>query len=175
MTSKNKNNIGATPGKLAVIAILAIVLAVVIASNFGASEAPASEITAEASPLAAEVPTASTANASGPAATATSDTSGNPFGEFATDDNWPTLPISEATTFDPMAAAPWAASSAGGDNGLSDAQISELMAAKNAIILMSGGTRVARIGSQEFRVGDKVGRFRIVDISSQGITLSEPE
>jgi hypothetical protein len=91
------------------------------------------------------------------------------------DDDWHELPLSAVTKHDPFAIADWAmAAQAGGLAGdvASEKQINELLAAKDAIIFMAGEKRVARIGNQEFRVGDTIGRYKISDITAQGVVLS---
>ena len=77
---------------------------------------------------------------------------------------------------DPFAMSAWAApaqSDSAGDEAFNENQINELLSSKDAIIFMAGDKRVARIGKQEFRVGDTVGHYRISDITSQGVVLSE--
>jgi hypothetical protein len=162
---------GATPGKLALIAVLALVLVGVIATNWPAApEAPADEPkTARRTPAAPTV--VNSEQQTQPA------TSAGPFGEFAEDSHWQELPLRQVTSFDPLATAEWAKLPELAADGTvrTETQINELLAAKEAIIFVSGDKRVARIGDQEFQVGDRVGRYRISDISSRGVVLSESE
>jgi hypothetical protein len=173
---------GATPAKLALIGILTLVLFGVVASNWPISaatdEAEAAETGATgASPVAvAAAPTAVAASAAG-APAEQAGTPASPFGEFATDDNWPETPLSEVTKFDPLAVSEWALPPEAQQKAekYDAVQIKELLKAENAIIFMAGDTRVARIGTREFRVGDVIGGFKISDISSRGVVLSEVE
>ena len=50
-----------------------------------------------------------------------------------------------------------------------------LLAAENAIILVSGDKRIARVGEHEYQVGDVIGRYKISEISSKGVVLSEAQ
>jgi hypothetical protein len=168
---------GATPAKLALIGILTLVLIGVVASNW-----PKSAATDEAE--AAETGTsAASPDAAAPAVSATgapadqTETPTSPFGEFVTDDNWPETPLGEVTKFDPLAVSDWALPPEAQQKAekYDAVQIKELLKAENAIIFMAGDTRVARIGTREFRVGDVVGGFKISDISSRGVVLSEVE
>jgi hypothetical protein len=164
--------LGATPGKLALIAVLAIVMIGVIASNWPSAAAPpVDETAAEPQPPVAAATTEASPQTQ-PAVPA------GPFGEFAADQHWPELPITEVTKYDPFAEAHWAAppkpvESAESGPAYNEEQINELLAAKNAIIFVSGDKRVARIGEQEFQVGDVLGHYKITDITPKGVVLSE--
>ncbi|HEX6963190.1 MAG TPA: hypothetical protein VF175_15090 [Lacipirellula sp.] len=169
MSRQAKDKLGATPGKLALIAVLALVLVGVIASNWTSGGGPPAT-----KPAASAKPAQAVESAAAPAATPAAKPAAGPFGEFAEDGDWPELPRSEITKFDPMMKAAWAkpAVTAEGDV-VSDVQISELLAAKNAIIFMAGDKRVARIGDNEYQIGDVIGRYQISDITSRGVVLSE--
>jgi hypothetical protein len=182
MNAAGGATIGATRGKLAAVGGLAVVLVAVVASNFrGAAIEPAVAAAPEAvATPAIEVPAAA-ASAGGPveATTAGAATTADPFGEFAVDADWPRYDLDKLVGFDPLAAPDWMASSeqaaATGDEGVDPEQsLKEIQEAQNAIILITGEHRVARIGSQEYHVGDMVGPYLITDISSAGIVLSDP-
>jgi hypothetical protein len=174
--------IGATRGKLAVVGGLAAVLVAVVASNFrGAAIEPA----VAATPEPAEAPAAAAPAVVVPtetpveAASAATPTTADPFGKFAVDADWPRYDLDKLVGFDPLAAPAWYAPSeqeaTAEAAGVDPAQsLRELQEAQNAIILVTGEHRVARIGSQEYRVGDMVGPYLITDISSAGIVLSDP-
>jgi hypothetical protein len=171
MSRPAPNKLGATPGKLALIAVLALVLVGVIAANWpSAPEAPADEPqTARRLPKAPPA-----ANAGQPNQGATPV---GPFGEFAEDGHWPELPLREVTSFDPLATAAWAKppEETAEVNVRTESQLNELLVAKEAIIFVSGDKRIARIGDKEFQVGDRLGRYQISDISPRGVVLSESE
>jgi hypothetical protein len=180
MKADKRDRIGATRGKIAVVGALGAVLVTVLASNFrGAAEEPAvASLTADAAatPVA---PAAPQAPALAPAATASQSpnrpTTAAPFGEFAADGDWPAYSLEKLVRFDPFAAPAWMAvtEQSAEDDQDDDQTLKDLQEAQNAIILVTGDQRVARIGSQEYRVGDMVGAYRITDISSAGIVLSD--
>jgi hypothetical protein len=165
-----RDRIGATPAKLSLIGVLALVLAAVVASNWPTSAAPATATPPQVSPA--------TSAGYSPAPPATTGAAGSipasPFGKFAADDPWPERPLSQVTSFDPFAPAAWATPPAAEDiaETYSVEQISELLSTGNAIILSAGDTQVARIGTHEFRVGDMIGGFKISDISPRGVVLT---
>jgi hypothetical protein len=169
MSRPPKDKLGATPGKLALVTVLVLVLVGVVASNWpSAAPSPQEEIAADnAPPARREKATPAVGAAAKSAEVAT------PFDEFAEDGHWPDLPMSEVTKFDPLAKAAWAQPAVGAEGEVSNAQISELLTAENAIIFMSGDTRVARIGENEYHIGDVIGRYQISDITSRGVVLSE--
>jgi hypothetical protein len=162
MKRQAKKKAGATKGQLVLIAILGVVLVAVVASNFSSDDAPQLALTTPDERPAA-VPLAPGATPGVPNQT--------PFGEYAVDQNWPRVPVEDVVKFDPLA------------DGKADApvapvynaeEIDELRKAQDAIIFMTGGETVARIGSKEFHVGDIVGGLEIREISSAGIVLGEP-
>ena len=179
MSEPRRLQVGATPGKIALIGVLSIGLVGVIAKNWFGSSEPEEESATTESHITAAAATAPTMAVTPPAvstgSSANATAADNPFGEFVADDDWPEAPLDEVIKYDPFATAHWAtAAEAGGQAGdvVSEKQISELLAAKDAIIFMAGDTRVARIGKQEFRVGDTIGRYKISDITAQGVVLS---
>lgn len=178
---KSRDRVGATPGKLALMAVLAVLFVAVIASNWPSSGGPAVGVAAGAPAAEASRPTTILSPPSGGSANASdspqTESATSPFGEFAADENWPDVSLKAATSFDPLAIASWAAPAVAEneDSGFTEEHVKELLGAQNAIILMSGETRLARIGDREFKVGDTIGHFRISDISAQGVVLSELE
>lgn len=169
--SQPRVNVGATPGKLALVGVLAVVMVIVIASNWPSAAAPPD---ADAT-LAAEPP--------GPGVVATSAVTTNlqepvpvgPFGEFAEDHHWPELSMKEVTAIDPLAVSAWAVPLAAASEQSLDEQeqVEALISGENAIILVSGDKRIARIGDREYQVGDVVGHLQISEISAKGVVLSE--
>ena len=84
----------------------------------------------------------------------------------------------QVDSFDPLAAPSWMAPAervaATADEESDATTLEELRSAASAIIIIADGQRIARIGSQDYHVGDFVGPYQITDISSAGIVLSEP-
>jgi hypothetical protein len=167
MSQPSRDKVGATPAKLALIGVLALVLAAVIVSNWPESAPPAMAAASAATPEVAVAAPESTA----------AEQASSPFGQFADDADWPERPIKEVIAHDPFAVAAWAIppEGLGEDKKTTEKRIQELLHAESAIIFMSGDKRVARIGGQEFQVGDVIGGFKISDISSRGVVLSEAE
>ena len=161
MKSPSRDRIGATRGKLALVGVLAVALAYVMASNVRALRGAG--MPAVAAPAVAA---------------ATSDmvsTPEQPFGEFGEDDDWPRVSWGQAAQFDPFRAPPWMARAEPGDAVATETRTLEaLRKAQSVIVVVADGERLARIGDHEFRVGDFVGPYQIIDISSAGIELSEP-
>ena len=165
------DRIGATRGKLALMGVLAVVLVCVLASNFRGS---ATELA-----LTAPSPAAAPGELAGAAAESVEASGPSPFGEFAADGDWPQTNVETIVDFDPLAAPPWKAVSEvtradAANADTTEQTLEQVQQATNAIIFISGGQRVARIGTQDYHVGDMVGRFQITDISSAGLVLSEP-
>jgi hypothetical protein len=149
------------------VGVLAVILIGVVAKNIrGPSEEPSA-----AAPAVAPTTSGTDASAlvaSKPAA------GGSPFEEFAVDADWPAPSLEQLVNFDPFAPPASVAASENGTDSTDDS-LSNLRQAQDAIIFVTGGERVARIGETEYHVGDAVGRFRITEISSAGIVLSEPQ
>ncbi|HYO25645.1 MAG TPA: hypothetical protein VEQ85_11940 [Lacipirellulaceae bacterium] len=170
MTPVPPNRIGATRGKLALVAILAVVLAYVVASNFrGSAEEPfvAPEAAAPSENIAS-LP-------GGEPRRAPASNIQSPFGEFAVDRPWKTPPLDQLAGFDPLALPSWKAAPAeAAEENPAAPSLDDIQQADSAIIFVTGNERVARIGDQDYHVGDHVGRLEVKDISSAGIVLSEP-
>ena len=173
MSGANPKGARATRGQLALVGVLALILVGVIANNFGGGGedvalAPATPVPV-ASAGAAPVGDAATA-----IATKSAEQAG-PFGDFAVDKDWPDKPLDKLVEFDPLAPPAWVDAPAEDADAANNTGLEELQQAQNAIIFVTDGVRVARIGEQDYHVGDAIGRFRITDISSAGIVLSDPE
>jgi hypothetical protein len=162
--------LGATPGKLALVAVLALVMMGVVASNWPSDGAAPVVDIAEG---AVEAPVAAAESPATPAGTAAAN---GPFGAFAVDRHWPSRSVREAAGYDPLAASDWIKPPVASTGpAITEQQINELLAAQNAIIFVAGDKRIARIGEQEFQVGDSIGRYIISDITAQGVVLNEIE
>jgi hypothetical protein len=167
MSGAKSRSAGATRSQLALVGVLAVILIGVVAKNL---RGPAEEPSAAAPAVAPTTsgPDASALVASKPAA------GGSPFGEFAVDADWPAPSLEQLINFDPFAPPASVAAVELGNDSTEDS-LSNLRQAQDAIIFVTGDQRVARIGETEYHVGDAVGRFRITEISSAGIVLSEPQ
>ncbi len=172
MKRAQRDRVGATRGKLALVGVLAAALVCVLAVNFGGQGDgdDASQAAEAAAPATGEL-------AVDELAASATEPGANPFGKFAQDDDWPKPALDKLVGFDPMAAPAWiapverAAIAETGEAGATS--LEELRNAASAIIFIADGQRVARIGTQDYHVGDFVGPYRITEISSAGIVLSE--
>jgi hypothetical protein len=184
MNAQGRDRVGATRGKLAVVGVLAVVFVGVLASNFRtaadepiAAALPAEQPGAIALPALAAVERPANGSQLQPEAKAMQARAATPFGEFAEDGDWPEYSLDKLVSFDPFGTPTWLAAPEPAAEATAEAvsqSLQEFQEAQNAIILVSGDQRVARIGSQEYRVGDMVGPYQITEISSAGIVLSEP-
>ncbi len=184
MNAQGRDRVGATRGKLAAIGLLAVVFVGVLASNFRtaadepiAAALPAGQPSAVVSPAIPAVEGPSNGPQIQSEAEPTHAKAATPFGEFAEDGDWPEYSLDKLVSFDPFGTPTWMAAPEPVAEGPAEADsqsLKEFQEAQNAIILVSGDHRVARIGSQEYRVGDMVGPYQITEISSAGIVLSEP-
>lgn len=167
---------GATPGKLALIAVLAVVLVVVLAVQFGGSFGagrPAEReerrgesreqraASGESSPLVTHHSPPATPYSSRP---------------------WPKLELADVTDFDPFAAPKPApepsetlaatVESAAAQEEQDAAFLEQLrQEGVQAVIGSAHNGRAALIGSQIVRVGDVLGGFRVVGIEPDGVVL----
>jgi hypothetical protein len=166
MSGAKIKSAGATRGQLALVGVLALVLVGVIGNNLrGAAEEPAAP---------APQVVAATSEPAQPRLIAAKPTiTDGPFGEFAAEADWPEPSLEQLVNFDPFAPPASVAVDVPGSDSTNDS-LRNLSEAKDAIIFVTGNQRVARIGETEYHVGDAVGRFRITEISSAGIVLSEP-
>ena len=167
MSGAKSKSAGATRGQIALVGVLAVILVGVVANNLrGPAEGPSAAIPAVVP--ATNGPDSPALVANKPAA------DGSPFGEFAVDADWPAPSLDQLINFDPFAPPASVAAVEQGNDSANDS-LSNLKQAQDAIIFVAGDQRVARIGETEYHVGDAVGRFRITEISSAGIVLSEPQ
>ncbi|MCA9230680.1 MAG: hypothetical protein KDA57_08510 [Planctomycetales bacterium] len=187
-TSNLMQRTGATPAKLALVAVLAIVLVTVIVVQLPENQ-PALE------PAQAH----STASANQP----NQQINGKPIQEKPNQElskdpdtkrptgprEWPELSIDGAIAFDPLAAPEWlvAAMEANDDSGVRNRFVSEVQRqARNAevlaqlreqgtsiVVITNTGEKRATIGEQSLRIGDQIEGFQITDITKQGVVLSE--
>jgi hypothetical protein len=177
MNRKQGDRKDATRGKLILVGVLVVVLVCVLASNFrGSANEPAPVAPSPAADARGPAPAPVAAQATTVQAPAASL---GPFGEFAADGDWPAAALVKLVSIDPLKAPPWMAVSETVPTEETAADpmqqtLEQVQQAQSAIIFISGGHRGARIGTQDYHVGDMVGRFQISDISSAGIVLSEP-
>ncbi|MEM6331291.1 MAG: hypothetical protein AAF790_13730 [Planctomycetota bacterium] len=173
---QTKNRRAGPPrGKLIIVGVLAVVLVGVWGNALlnGGRKPPADALRRRRAAAAASRPTPAVAPSTQAGVTPAAD-------PIAID--WPQVPLSQAVLNDPFGKPEWAvppapsvAAEAETDAPLAAASATpeQLRDAGASVILISGGERVAVIGDIEVRVGDAVGRYTVLDITPQGVVLSE--
>lgn len=166
---------GATPGKLALIGVLAIILTYVIVSQLPSTPPPRLELVTPEPAASAVAPVAPLAAV--PAEQAVS-------GE-ARAKPWPAADLDAVVRFDPFAAPAWAVASAanlslaGSPAAAAANQRAEALAKLRtlgaAVIMEVDGEPLALVGEQQIRVGDRLEGFQVKQITESGIILTTEE
>lgn len=174
--------IGATPAKLALVGVLAVVLLVVIVGQLPTSQAP--------SEIASRQTTQSNEQSKRPKLAQTKkQTEGSLEKTKAAPRVWTEMTVESIVAFDPLAKPDWLitaeASLVDGSEGIfSDksqreakkaAVLKQLMQEGTKIVVISSGEKRATLGEQQVRIGDQFEGFEITDITKQGVVLSELE
>lgn len=95
-------------------------------------------------------------------------------------EDWPSLPLDQATLNDPFAKPRWAIvvkekpaeSQAPIEIGQTTTR-EQMEQAGASMIVIAGDTKIATIGNQEVRVGDVLGGFTVVDITPAGVVFAD--
>lgn len=169
---------GMTPGRAAIMAVLALALVAVwgpqlVSSGDGppaisvvtpTKPAPATTVARPALSLPTTKPqTASTATAPKPAKKRAI----------------PKFTASEAGAYDPFAAPAWspaavsllAGSEAGGSNADAEDRFEAIRSRGVAMILVSPDGKAAQLGDRTVRVGDQIDGFEVIDITPTGVVF----
>jgi hypothetical protein len=178
-----KSKVGATPGKLVLIAVLAVILVGVLIFQFsGKEEPPPPRHRAEVKRPAAARPAARRTRA---AASTPVEADAAKKGR-----HWPEMALEEVVQHDPFAVppalrpptppVPAAAAPKAPDKARREEvrrQREQTLAAirKQGVqmVFLGKEKRIAIIGDRRVRVGDVFDGFRVTDIGSDGVTLSE--
>ncbi|QDU54769.1 hypothetical protein [Aeoliella mucimassa] len=179
MTTRQSQNwmeqVGATPGKLALIGVLALVLVFVLVRNFRGTSAPKVELATPAEVAASTRPNARERTpklrvAITPAIEA-----------------WPQPVLEEVLSHDPLALPTWARTSPEVNSGprsltgggpiaptASPQQqaLAQLKEQGATAIVEIDGTLVALVGDKTIRVGDRLEGYYVKRISQAGVVLS---
>ena len=159
-----KDTIGATPGKLALIAILAVVLGIVMVNNFRGGSATASAPRDKTENDVADV-----------------DKNSTPTKEMSDTEEsarpWPQVSVEIAKANDPFRKPAWMAKPSiedvAVDQRADPEALTQLQEQGASIVVISGGTKTATIGERQVRVGDVIDGYRITDITTRGVVLQE--
>jgi hypothetical protein len=169
---------GMTPGRAAIMAVLALVLAAVWGPQLWPSteKAPAVAVVkppkpkpAMAAPRPAKPITVAGIEAALP------KTVPKPLKKR----DLPRFTASEAAAYDPFAAPAWspaavsllAGSGVGGADGDAEDRFEAIRSRGVAMILMSPEGKAAQLGDKTVRVGDQIDGFEVIDITSDGVVF----
>lgn len=163
-----KNRYGATPAKLAVIAVLAVVQVIVIvrALNHKPQTVAKSSAAAESTRRAPTRRSATTTTA--PAIRSPSEPDDAP--------PWPEHALKDVLAYDPFRPPAWlvVAKPASGDVALAEDDALEQLKQQGAsIVIVTSGGKAAAIGGQQFRVGDVIGQYHVTDITTSGVEFTK--
>ena len=156
--TKPTNRYGATPGKLALIGVLAVVLAIVIVR---------------------QLPDRTKKNlAAQPAANASSQKTEN---DDTVDSEkrdlppWPEFNFTKTIAHDPFAQPSWIAQEESGQRTNHDdsVELAALQQQGASIVLIAEDRKLATIGKRKIGVGDLVEGYTITDITTDGIILNK--
>ncbi len=169
------SKLGATPGKLALIAVLAVVLVIVLAVQFGGDlgagqpreDAPDGKSGGPEPPVPRAGPAPSPSGRGGERHDARQP--------------WPKLELAEVSAYDPFAAAtpvagPMETPSETAANETERVQREQILEQlrENGVRAVIGSSRhgnAAVIGAETVRVGDVLAGFRVVDVEADGVVL----
>lgn len=165
--------IGATPGKLALIGVLAVVLAGVIVGQLPGTPPP-NDVVQQKTESSESKQEKGARNASA------STSSTKPNQQLSKPQQWPRLSVKEASTFDPfaatgpLAAPPSTVTKPNAEDETKDSlALEKLLQQKATIVVIADKDKVATIGTQQLRIGDVVEGYQVTDITTQGVVLTE--
>lgn len=175
------SKLGATPGKLVVVALLATGLVAVVLFQVGGSSAPA-DTRAEPSGVRATRPPAEPDSPAAPTA--------SPAPSEAPSAPLPRITFEEASAYDPFAPAPALAelvaaraaelnrleadgNQPDGRSRRIDQTVAALRDTGVHMVLLGQDEELAIVGDRTVRVGDVMGELEVIAIHPEGITLSD--
>jgi hypothetical protein len=173
---------GVTPGKMVLVAVLAVVLVTVIVLQLGGSTAE------PVKPRASAKKTKAGAKQRAADTKARTVTAKNADRKPAVRQTpWPRVPLDETIRHDPLAVPRWlapptptVADSADSPEPSQETQSQRHMAWERlrgqgvAVVLITRDGPVATVGDRQVRVGDLIDGFRVEKIDGQGLLLVDP-
>lgn len=160
---------GATPGKLAAVGVLGVVLVIVLWNNLAPSQ-----------PTTAEKPLPNTSPAKAEKQAAPAVAAKQPKLGKKMPRKWPKLSLDDVVKNDPFAMPMWYLTARAEEQGTEvgslarSAQVlEELKKQQTRIVVISGEERIATIGDLSFRVGDMIEGFQVTAITTDGVVLTE--
>ena len=164
---------GATPGKLAIVGALVIVLLVVVVPQFWVGEShhlsPRQVSTSQSSASSQQTIQQQTE-------TQQEQSTSEPK-QRKEPSHWPEFDLSQTLSSDPFAMPEWAVpeSREASDTDNKPSLLADLQKQGVSIVVIASGEKTAKIGEQSVRVGDVLEGYRITDITPQGILLDKLE
>lgn len=168
---KKKKQGGATRGQLALIGILSVVLVIVIVAQLpDASDnaTPSLSKKPRRTPRRNVVATSSEKNA---------------VDEHAATYEWPDYQVDKVAQFDPLAPPEWYRGAvevhvrqpevAQAKEVVEKLELEDLQKSGANIVLIDGKQRIATVGEQTIRVGDKIDGYQVSEITDQGVVLTK--
>ena len=174
-----RERIGASRGKLALVGLLAVVLVVVIVAQLPSSNSD-------------DLPTAPVSMMPEPEAAAESASAPSSSEKTSLDKpsrKWPELSMNAIIAFDPLAAPSWYLAAtqveqsneneqddptlASAEERANSVVLEALQQAGTTIVLTANGERIATIGEQQFRIGDRIAGYLVSDITDQAVILTK--
>lgn len=167
---KKKKSGGATRGQIVLIGVLsAVLVGVIVVQLPGSSDKPIA-----ASRKRPKRPRPATVAVINP-----QDTSG----KEEEPRNWPEYSVSQLEEFDPLAPTDWYRQAVVVQSNSPDAapvkqvveqlELEKLQEAGANIVLIDGDHRIATVGEQRIRVGDKIDGYQVSEITDQGVVLTK--
>jgi len=159
------DNVGATPGKLALIGVLVLVLIVVIVKQ----QPESVPVSVRESPITTEQQTTKRTRVS-PSSLPEKDSQNE-----SERTSWPEINFSETLASDPFTPPSWAVQESRTVLSTSDdpGELAELQQQGASIVVIGQKEKSARIGEQRLVVGDILDGYQVTDITTQGIFLNK--
>ncbi len=169
---KQLEKMGATPGKLALIGVLVLVLGMVIVKQL-----PKGTPSGASPSLATASLERSKTEKAGPTKQATSETQATETNAKSKLAPWPELGLKETLTSNPFALPSWAVpkekSVARTETHEESEELAELLSQGTSIVVIGQGKKSATIGEQKLYVGDILEGYQVTDITTQGVVLNK--
>jgi len=190
---------GATPGKLALVGVLAVVLGTVLVGQLPDSTTTPEVARRPRTPMLNQSNSTAAANQPRNIQQRTHQSQPRPFHSNSSTKSreqssepptWPDLSLETIVAFDPFATPQWLSSAtAAAQAGPVDTRLlteaarrarkasvlKDLQDQGTTIVVITSDDKRATIGNQTFRIGDHLEGFVITDITRQGVVLTEFE
>lgn len=164
---KQLDKLGVTPGKLALIGVLAIVLVMVVVKQLPES----------ANKTVCTAPTVASQQLAKAANVRPETSSTKPEDTYAEHElpTWPKIDLMETLASNPFAQPSWFVleKRAAIDPHVEARELAELQEQGASIVVIAEGQKSARIGDQKYRIGDILEGYQVTDITTRGIILDK--